>query len=257
MSQQYRKQELKKKFPILIIFFYLIWNNIEQFDFFIWRCNISIRKCFFTKHWHKSTATVTSTMISHECGYVVLKKSTMLVCVCFEVKTAISTVFTFLNIVSSVFSQHSKYIRNVVIASVAHAFVVNFTSCTHFTVNDNWVLFLFAQSRSICKAHFVGWKHFFLISTCTFPSNIEGSPLYSISWSGHRLRFTATLQPFSFCCIKFMVPGKNEICSTLKYLTGLVGIMFDYFTTMLHVDNEVVSRQSMEIFSGLFCTCTH
>ena len=31
-------------------------------------------------------------MISHECGYVGLKKSKMLVCVCFEVKMAISTV---------------------------------------------------------------------------------------------------------------------------------------------------------------------
>jgi len=41
----------------------------------------------------------------------------MLVCVCFEVETAISTVFKLLKIVSLVFSQHSKYIRNVVIAS--------------------------------------------------------------------------------------------------------------------------------------------
>jgi len=63
-------------------------------------------------------------MISHECGYVGLKKSRMLVCVCFEVKMAISTVFKFLNIVSSVFSQHSKYIGNVVIVSVAHALVI-------------------------------------------------------------------------------------------------------------------------------------
>ena len=81
-------------------------------------------KNIFTKHGHKYTATVTSTMISHECGYVGLKKSRMLVCVCFEVETAISTVFKLLKIVSSVFSQHSKYIRNVVIASVAHALVI-------------------------------------------------------------------------------------------------------------------------------------
>ena len=56
-------------------------------------------------------------MSSHECGYVGLKKSRMLVCVCFEVEPAISTVFKLLKIVSSVFSQHSKYIGNVVIAS--------------------------------------------------------------------------------------------------------------------------------------------
>ena len=48
----------------------------------------------------------------------------MLVCVCVEVETAISTVIKLLNMVSSVFSQHSKYVRNVVIASVAHALVI-------------------------------------------------------------------------------------------------------------------------------------
>jgi len=41
------------------------------------------------------------------------------------------------------------------------------------------LMFFSAQSRLIGKAHLVGWKHFCLVSSCTFTSNTEGSPLYT------------------------------------------------------------------------------
>jgi len=81
-------------------------------------------------------------MISHECGYVGLKKSRMLVCVCFEVETAISTVFKLLKIVSSAISIFDlPLFSNSFIISyfVLRLNAFRFLSILHssWTLNDN------------------------------------------------------------------------------------------------------------------------
>jgi len=138
--------------------------------------------------------------------------------------------------------------------------IVNVTICTLFTLNDNWVLCFFAhvffsQSRSIEKGPSCWLEAFLPGFVVHVPIEHWGLPAvhHFLKWTTFPV--TATRQSFSFCCIKCMVPGKNEICITFKYLTGLVDIMFYYITTILN--NEIVCRQSMEIFSGLYCSCTH
>jgi len=64
---------------------------------------------------------------------------------------------------------------------------------------------------SIGKAHLVGWKHFCLVSSCTFPSNTEGSPLYSISWSGHRFRLLRPVNRFLSAVSNVWSLGKRNM----------------------------------------------